>query len=86
MSQGLAVVATPVGCVPSIVRDVENGLVVPKRSPDAVVAAVERLIDAPELRGSIGAAARRAVAGMTWGETARRTLDVYARAREARVA
>lgn len=84
MSQGLPLVATPVGCVPSLVRDGENGLVIPTRSPDAAVAAVERLMDAPELRRSLGAAARRAVAGMTWAQTARRTLEVYARAREAR--
>lgn len=86
MSQGLAVVATPVGCVPSLVRDGENGLVVPTRSVDAAAAAVERLMDAPDLRRSLGAAARHAVSGMTWAQTARRTLDVYARAREARVA
>jgi glycosyltransferase involved in cell wall biosynthesis len=86
MSQGLAVVATPVGCVPSLVRDGENGLVVPKRNPDAAVSAVERLMDAPDLRRSLGVAARRAVSGMTWSHTARRTLDAYARAREARAA
>lgn len=86
MSQGLAVVATPVGCVPSLVRDGDNGLIVPKRDPDATVAAVERLMDAPDLRRAVGDAARRAVSGMTWGQTARRTLDVYARAREALVA
>jgi len=84
MSQGLPVVATPVGCVPSLVRDGENGLVVPKRSADAAVAAVERLMDAPDLRRSLGAAGRQTVSGMTWAQTARRTLDVYARARQAR--
>src|SRR5262249_124850 len=86
MSQGLAVVATPVGCVPSLVRDGENGLIIPTRTPDAAVSAVERLIDAPDLRRSIGAAARSAVSGMTWAQTARRTLDVYARALEGRAA
>lgn len=86
MSQGLAVVATPVGCVPSLVRDGENGLVVPTRNPDAAVAAVERLMDSPAFRRSLGIAARHAVSGMTWSQTARRTLDVYARAREARAA
>ncbi len=86
MSQGLPVVATPVGCVPSLVRDGENGLVVPRRDAEAAVAAVERLMDAAGLRRTIGEAGRRSVAGMTWGQTARRTLDVYARAREALVA
>jgi D-inositol-3-phosphate glycosyltransferase len=84
MTQGLAVVATPVGCVPTLVRDGRNGLVIPKRNSDAAVAAVERLMDAPELRLSLGAAARCAAASMTWAHTARQTLEVYARAREAR--
>jgi hypothetical protein len=43
-------------------------------------------MDAPDLRRSLGVAARRAVSGMTWSHTARRTLDAYARAREARAA
>ena len=83
MSQGLAVVTTPVGCVPSIVQDGENGLLVPKRDSRATVAAVERLMDAPALRRAVGDAARRAVARMSWGQTARMTLDVYTRARGA---
>jgi glycosyltransferase involved in cell wall biosynthesis len=80
MSQGMAVVTTPVGCVPSIVHDRENGLLVPKRDSGAAVAAVEWLMDEPALRRALGGAARRAVAGMTWGQTARMTLDTYARA------
>jgi glycosyltransferase involved in cell wall biosynthesis len=86
MSQRLPVVATPVGCVPSLVRDGEHGLLVPKRDPDAAAAAVERLMDAPDLRRALGDAARNAVSGMTWAQAARRTLDVYARARQAHAA
>ncbi|HEX6464186.1 MAG TPA: glycosyltransferase family 4 protein [Vicinamibacterales bacterium] len=86
MSQGLAVITTPVGCVPTLVRNGENGLLVPKRDSEAAVAAVERLLEAPELRRTLGEAARRAVAGMTWGQTARMTLEVYARARETHAA
>jgi glycosyltransferase involved in cell wall biosynthesis len=80
MSQRLAVVATPVGCAQSVVKNGETGLLVPSRDPDAAAAAVERLMDDAALRCSMGAAARRAVEGMTWTATARRTLDVYARA------
>jgi glycosyltransferase involved in cell wall biosynthesis len=83
MSQRLPAVATPVGCAPSLVRDGENGLLVPTRDPDAAAAAVERLMNAPSLRRALGDAARQAVSGMTWGQAARRTLDVYARARQA---
>ena len=60
MSQRLPVVATPVGCVPSLVRDGEHGLLVPKRDPDAAAVAVERLMDAPGLRRALGDAAREA--------------------------
>lgn len=80
MSQRLPVVATPAGCAPSVVRDGHTGLLVPPRDPDAAACAVERLVDDAALRRSIGEAARDAVDGMTWTATARRTLEVYARA------
>src|SRR5207248_7293506 len=77
MSQELAVVTTPVGCAPALVRDGENGILVPPRDPDAIVAAVERLMDDASLRRGIGAAAARSVSGMTWRATAEKTLDLY---------
>jgi glycosyltransferase involved in cell wall biosynthesis len=81
MSQKLPAVATPIGCAPSIVRDGENGLIVPVRDADATAAAVERLMDDAPSRRRMGEAARAAVAGMTWRATALRTLEVYQRAR-----
>ena len=84
MSQELPAVTTPVGCAPALVRDGENGLVVPPRDPDAIVAAVERLMADAGLRRRLGAAAAKSVAGMTWRATAERTLDVYWRAIEQR--
>jgi glycosyltransferase involved in cell wall biosynthesis len=80
MSQQLAVVTTPVGCAPALVRDGENGLLVPPRDPEAIVAGVERLMSDSSLRQRLGAAAARSVAGMTWRATAERTLEVYRRA------
>jgi glycosyltransferase involved in cell wall biosynthesis len=76
----MAVVATPIGCAPTLVKDGANGLMVPVRDPAAAAAAVERLMDDPRLRRNVGFAARRAVEGMTWRATALHTLDVYARA------
>jgi glycosyltransferase involved in cell wall biosynthesis len=77
MSQRLPVVTTPVGCAPGLVRDGENGLMVPPRDPEAIAAAVGRLMDDPDLRRTIGDAGRRSVASMTWRSTAERTLAVY---------
>jgi glycosyltransferase involved in cell wall biosynthesis len=79
MSQELAVVTTPVGCAPALVRDGENGLLVPPRDPEAIVAAVERLMDDTALRLGLGGAAARSVAGMTWRATAEKTIDLYQR-------
>lgn len=84
MSQRMAVVATPIGCAPSLVRDGENGLVVPVRDPDATADAVARLLDDAALRRRLGDAARAAVEGMTWRATAVKTLDVYTRALQVR--
>jgi glycosyltransferase involved in cell wall biosynthesis len=82
MSQGLTVVATPVGCVPDLVRDGENGVIVPPRDADALAAAVRRLMDAPEERQRMGANAASTVSSMTWRHTASQTLDVYRAALE----
>lgn len=80
MSQGLPVIATPVGCIPGLLRDGENGLVLPRRDSAALAAAIRRFIDRPGERLRLGEAAKNAVAGMSWRRTAERTVDVYRRA------
>lgn len=56
---GLPVVATDGPGVRSIVNDNATGYVVATHDMDAMVTALRRLIDDPELRGSMGAAARQ---------------------------
>ena len=58
MASGVAVVATPVGAVPDIVRDGETGLLVPVGDVDALEAALTRLVRDPALRHRLGAAGR----------------------------
>lgn len=77
MSQGLPVVATPVGCVPDLLRDGENGVIVPTRDPDAIASAVRRLMDSPGERLRIGRNGAATVSSMTWRRTAEQTVDVY---------
>ncbi|WP_055045631.1 glycosyltransferase family 4 protein [Devosia sp. A16] len=57
MASGLAVVATPVGAVPDIVRDGETGLLVPAGDVEALTAALTRLAEDKPLRERLGAAA-----------------------------
>lgn len=77
MSQRLAVVATPVGCASTILRNGENGLLVSARDADALAAAAVRLLNDAPLRRRLGNAAREAVAGMSWRACAERTLQCY---------
>jgi glycosyltransferase involved in cell wall biosynthesis len=84
MSQRLPVVATPVGCAPSLIVPGCSGLLVPPRDPAALAAALERMLTDGGLRARCAAAARDRVRGMTWTSTAEQTLDVYRRALAAR--
>lgn len=85
MSQGLPVVATPVGCVPDLVRDGETGVIVPLRDSTALAEAVTRLMESSSTRTRLGAAAAAAVAPMSWRVTAARTIEVYMRAMKSKV-
>jgi glycosyltransferase involved in cell wall biosynthesis len=80
MSQGLPVIATPVGCAPELVREGETGAIVPPRDSAALAAAVRRLMDAPAERARLGANAAALVSTMSWKRTAERTMAVYEKA------
>ncbi len=80
MSQGLAVIATPVGAAASLVRDGETGLLVPPRDAPALSAAMIRLLEDATLRDELGRAARQQVRSRSWSVVARETMDVYRRA------
>jgi len=62
MWQGLPAVVTRCGGLPAVVADGESGIVVPVGDPEALAAAIVRLLTRPEERIRLGAAARRAVA------------------------
>jgi len=57
-SQGVPVVATPVGAVGEVVEDGVTGLLTPVGDAGALAQAIQRLIVSPELRAQMGAAAR----------------------------
>ena len=79
MSQGLPVVATPVGCAATLVRPGETGIQVPLRDPSAIAEAVAALLRSPSERRRLGENGARAVASMSWRATARQTLEFYGR-------
>jgi glycosyltransferase involved in cell wall biosynthesis len=62
MAMGRPVVATAAGGNADVVRDGENGRLVPPRDPEALAAAVLELLDSPAAAQALGRAARRSVA------------------------
>lgn len=58
LAHGLPVVATPMGAIPDMVRDGENGFLVPPGDPRALAEAIDRLLADPALRARMGEASR----------------------------
>lgn len=75
MASGVACVATPVGGVPEVIHDGDDGLLVPSRQPEAICAAFERLLgDAPLRERLARAGQRRAEAFSLAGAVERMTV------------
>jgi glycosyltransferase involved in cell wall biosynthesis len=78
MAQRRPVVATPVGGTPEVVVDGETGLLVPPRDPDALAAALRRLLGDADLRRRMGEAGyERARERFSAGAMTRRVLAIY---------
>ena len=79
MSCAVPVVATTGGALPEVVgASGETGLLVEPNDPDALVAAISRLLDDAPLRERLGANGRRRVMErFTWEVTARGTAACY---------
>jgi glycosyltransferase involved in cell wall biosynthesis len=80
---GLPIVATDVPGCREVVRNGENGILVPPRDPTALAAALRRLIGDPAVRRKMGATSReRAVTEFATGIVTGATLAVYDRLAE----
>jgi glycosyltransferase involved in cell wall biosynthesis len=78
MRYGKPVVCTRVGGTSDIVRDGENGLLLPEKDPAALSEAISRLLDDPGLAARLGQAGyATARDDFGWPEIVRRTKAVY---------
>lgn len=74
----LPIVTTDVRGCRQVVRDGDNGLLVPARDPGALAAALNKLCDDADLRRTMGAAGRRrALAEFDERDVVRRVLESY---------
>ena len=61
MALGIPCVSTTIAAIPELIRDQENGLLVPAANVEALHAALDRLANDPELRHQFGQEARATV-------------------------
>jgi glycosyltransferase involved in cell wall biosynthesis len=77
MATGCPLVASHVAGIPDVIRDGENGLLVPEKEPEALAAAIIELLESPDLRRALGMGARQTAATeLDWGRTALRVAAV----------
>jgi glycosyltransferase involved in cell wall biosynthesis len=75
---GRPVVVTDTGGLPETVVEGRTGLVVPPRDPGALAAAIERILEEPEVADAMGrSASRLAETVYSWTRIADRTVKLY---------
>lgn len=78
MATGKAIVSTNVGGLPFLIRDQENGILVPPENAEALAQGIKQLLDDDEMRSRFGEAGRRRVeAELDWSAIAQQTRRVY---------
>lgn len=79
MAYGAPLVSTAVGGLPDVVVDGETGLLVPRRDPAALEAALRGLLASPERREELAGAARARLRDFSLEAVAARFADLYER-------
>jgi len=77
MYAGLPIIATPVGCVPEIIRNGVNGYVVPKNDPIKLYQTCLKLIKNEYLRNQMGNINKKISSNYTWSKVALSTYNLY---------
>ena len=77
MSFKIAPIATPVGGIPDILEDGDNGLLVPPGDPTALAAAIMRLASDDALRRRLGERARASVEPYSAEGYAEALVEIY---------
>jgi glycosyltransferase involved in cell wall biosynthesis len=78
MAVGVPVIGSAIGGVPEIIKDGENGLLVPPQAPRQLADAMVKLLDDDDLCRQMGARGREMVQAFSVDKVATRLLDDYA--------
>lgn len=76
MASGTPVVGRPVGGVPDVIEDNENGVITPGES-EAIAERIEGLLSSPEELEEMSVAARERAVELSWDYVASRVEEVY---------
>lgn len=85
LAAGVPVVSTRVGGVPWLVEHEVSALLVTPGCPDQMAAALQRMIESPNLRARLVAAGREIALQYRWDAVRPRLLQVYAKAMQAEI-
>jgi glycosyltransferase involved in cell wall biosynthesis len=66
MSYGLPIVTTNAGAIPCLVKDGQNGFLVPPQDPEKLAKSIEKLVASPELRAEFSEVNRKVAAEFSW--------------------
>jgi phosphatidyl-myo-inositol alpha-mannosyltransferase len=77
MAAGTPIVCSDIHGYKGVVRRGREGLLVPPRQPRELAAAIDTLLDDPELRARMGAAGRRRAEDFSWPRVTAKVEDYY---------
>ena len=77
MACGVPIVASNIGGVPDVVKDGENGLLVPPKDLEALADAIIYLLENEEVRSKMGKNGRKKVEDYSWEKIAEETERLY---------
>lgn len=77
MACGIPIVASKIGGIPDVVKDGENGLLVPPRDYGVLADAIIYVLENEDVRERMGKEGRKMVEGYSWKGIAERTEKIY---------
>ena len=78
MASGLPIVTTATCGMRDVIRDENNGLLIPIRSTEAIITKIERLMADAQLRERLGLAAQKdALQKYSWQQAAAHVFNAY---------
>ena len=77
MACGVSIVASKIGGIPDVVKDMENGLLVPPKDSNALADAIIYLLENEDQREKMGKNGRKKVEDYSWERIAEETEKIY---------